>query len=152
MTPERWRQIDNLFDAALRLDPAARGTWLEQACGNDDELRAEVGSLLNQDARADQDGFLTPPSATGMQTDPTGDWPLSDGHRSHKGPEPIDHRKTDCCDDTDCFSPKAAIARSEGASSGSEPPSVVQARLRELVLIYLGIFGMAVAWRQIVLG
>jgi eukaryotic-like serine/threonine-protein kinase len=75
MTPERWRQIDNLFDAALRLDPAARGTWLEQACGNDDELRAEVSSLLNQDERANQDGFLTPPSATGTHTEPTADWP-----------------------------------------------------------------------------
>jgi eukaryotic-like serine/threonine-protein kinase len=152
MTPERWRQIDNLFDAALQLDPAVRRAWLEQACGNDDELRAEVISLLNQDARADQDGFLTPPSATGVLTEPTGDWPPSDGHHSPKGPEPTDHRRDDCGDDPDCFSPKAAIARSEGASSGSEPPSVVQARLRELVLIYLGIFGMAIAWRQIVLG
>ena len=24
MTPERWRRIDDLFDAALRLDPAER--------------------------------------------------------------------------------------------------------------------------------
>ena len=45
MTPERWRQIDSLFDAALRLEPAARDTWLRQVCGDDDELRAEVGRL-----------------------------------------------------------------------------------------------------------
>jgi hypothetical protein len=28
MTPERWRQIDDLFDAALRVDPAEREAWL----------------------------------------------------------------------------------------------------------------------------
>ena len=45
MTPERWRQIDGLFDAALRLDPADRGEWLRLACGADDELFAQVGAL-----------------------------------------------------------------------------------------------------------
>ena len=30
MTPERWRQIDELFDAALRLEPAARAAWLRR--------------------------------------------------------------------------------------------------------------------------
>ena len=31
MTPERWRQIDDLFDAALRLNPAEREAWLRGA-------------------------------------------------------------------------------------------------------------------------
>ena len=56
MTPERWRRIDDLFDAALRLDPAERDAWLRGACGDDDDLRAEVGRLLAQDERADRDG------------------------------------------------------------------------------------------------
>ena len=51
---------------------------------------------------------------------------------SRNDSEPIDRLKDECCDHTGCFSPKAAIARNEGASSGSEPPSLVQARLREL--------------------
>ena len=28
MTPERWRQIGDLFDAAVRIDPAEREAWL----------------------------------------------------------------------------------------------------------------------------
>ena len=64
MTPERWRQIGELFDAAVRIDPAEREAWLRAACGGDDDLRAEVGRLLAQDERADRDGFLTPPGPT----------------------------------------------------------------------------------------
>ena len=75
MTPERWRRIDELFDAALRLDPAEREAWLRGACGDDDDLRAEVGRLLAQDERADRDGFLTPPEATGPPPARTESWP-----------------------------------------------------------------------------
>ncbi len=64
MTPERWRQIGDLFDAAVRIDPPGREAWLRAACGGDDELRAEVGRLLAQDERADQDGLLVPPRET----------------------------------------------------------------------------------------
>ena len=152
MTPERWHQVDTLFDAALRLEPAARNAWLQQVCGDDPELRSKVASLLNQDERADRDGFLTPPPVPGGQTEPTGDWPPSDSRLAGGVPGATERRKDESCNEPDCFSPKAAIARNEGPSSGSEPPRVVQTRLRELVVIYLVIFGMAVAWRQIVLG
>ncbi len=60
MTPERWRQIGDLFDAAVRIDPPGREAWLRAACGGDDELRAEVGRLLAQDERADRGGLLAP--------------------------------------------------------------------------------------------
>ena len=81
MTPERWRQIDDLFDAALRVSPAEREAWLRGTCG-DDELRAEVGRLLAQDERADRDGFLTPPEASVRPTDQTGSWAPRD-ERDH---------------------------------------------------------------------
>ena len=74
MTPERWRRIDDLFDAALRLDPADREAWLREACGDDEALRAEVGRLLAQDEGAARDGFLTPPEAPGRTYDQTGSW------------------------------------------------------------------------------
>ena len=61
MTPERWRRIDDLFDAALQLAPAEREPWLREACGGDEDLRAEVDRLLAGDERAAHDGFLTPP-------------------------------------------------------------------------------------------
>ena len=43
----RWQRIDELFYAALDLDPQARPVFLLQACGSDVELLKEVESLLN---------------------------------------------------------------------------------------------------------
>ena len=68
MTPERWGRIDRLFDAALRVDPADRRAWLGEACQGDDALLAEVSRLLDQDARAEREGFLPPPEATIRRT------------------------------------------------------------------------------------
>ena len=42
MTPERSRQIGNLFDAAVLLEPAQQEAWLQCACGEDEDLRAKV--------------------------------------------------------------------------------------------------------------
>ena len=56
MTPERWQQIGDLFHAAIQVEPAKREAWLGAACGRDDDLRAEVSRLLNQDEQLDRDG------------------------------------------------------------------------------------------------
>ena len=47
MTPDRWRLIDDLFQAALDCEPAARADMLAAACGADAALRAEVESLID---------------------------------------------------------------------------------------------------------
>ena len=46
MTPERHRQVGNLYHAALETEPEARAAFLDGACGADEELRREVESLL----------------------------------------------------------------------------------------------------------
>jgi serine/threonine-protein kinase len=46
MTPERWRQVENVLQAALDRDPAERSTFLESECAGDHELRKEVEELL----------------------------------------------------------------------------------------------------------
>src|SRR5450755_1158074 len=51
---ERWKQIENLCQAALDQAPEKRAAFLEQACPDNSELRGEVQSLLNQRA----DSFL----------------------------------------------------------------------------------------------
>ena len=52
MTPERWQQIERLFDEALNLDASARDRFLDTACNNDPDLRHEVEALLKADAEA----------------------------------------------------------------------------------------------------
>src|SRR4029453_18198437 len=46
MTPERWRQIEKLYYAALELQPEARPSFLDRACASDPALREELESLL----------------------------------------------------------------------------------------------------------
>jgi len=43
---ERWRQLEEIFQAALDREPHSRAAWLDSACGDDLELRGEVDSLL----------------------------------------------------------------------------------------------------------
>jgi TolB-like protein/Tfp pilus assembly protein PilF len=48
---DRWQHLESLFYAAAELQPPARKAFLDDRCAGDDELRAEVESLL---ASADQ--------------------------------------------------------------------------------------------------
>lgn len=47
MTPERWRQVRDIFHAALDRAVGERSAFLEGACGGDEYLRHEVESLLS---------------------------------------------------------------------------------------------------------
>src|SRR5215471_4909226 len=42
----RWVVVEDLFQRALDMDASLRRTFLEDACGGDDELRSEVEGLL----------------------------------------------------------------------------------------------------------
>ena len=46
MTPERWQQIDKLFQSAIERPPDEREAFLDQACVGDNHLRSEVESLI----------------------------------------------------------------------------------------------------------
>jgi eukaryotic-like serine/threonine-protein kinase len=61
MDVERWQQIKGLFDAALQLPPKKRQSFLDEACGEDAELRGEIEKLLTSFARADS--FMESPAA-----------------------------------------------------------------------------------------
>lgn len=52
MNPERWREIERLYHAALEVEGGGRAAFLERACGGDNDLRREVESLLASDAAA----------------------------------------------------------------------------------------------------
>lgn len=54
MHPERWGRVAALHRAALEKTPSEREFFLEQACGEDQELRQEVGSLLEHEGEAEK--------------------------------------------------------------------------------------------------
>src|SRR5688572_13080124 len=56
MTPERWRQVEEIVHAALSRRESQRMAFLADACAGDEALRREVESLLTQQASAG--GFL----------------------------------------------------------------------------------------------
>lgn len=66
MTPERYKQIDKLFEAALQLTPDKRSAFLDNACSGDDELRKQVETLLSSDHHVNQSIEAV---ATGMAAD-----------------------------------------------------------------------------------
>jgi serine/threonine-protein kinase len=45
MQAERWKQIEDLCQAALELAPEKRAAFLAQACSDDAQLRGEVQPL-----------------------------------------------------------------------------------------------------------
>jgi len=54
MNAERWKQIDELFDAVLEIPNARREDFLSENCNGDDDLKREVLSLLKAQTSADK--------------------------------------------------------------------------------------------------
>ncbi|HKE57041.1 MAG TPA: hypothetical protein VKB46_10075, partial [Pyrinomonadaceae bacterium] len=66
MTPERWRQIEQLLHASLECAPADRIAFLERECGGDLELCEELKSLLSSAQQANSFLEAGPPEAVGF--------------------------------------------------------------------------------------
>jgi len=62
--PERWRQIDDLFQRALERDPGERSAFLRVETGADADLGREVRSLLEANDRSG--AFLESPAEGGV--------------------------------------------------------------------------------------
>jgi serine/threonine protein kinase/TolB-like protein/Tfp pilus assembly protein PilF len=75
MTPERWKQVDQLMQEALEREPAERAAFLAEVCGGDDDLRGEIESLLGFHDRAG-DFIEAPP------TDMAADWLIENESRA----------------------------------------------------------------------
>src|SRR6266498_2409945 len=60
MKPERWRQINDLFQLAVERAPEERAAFLEQACHGDEGLRREIESLIGYDERVEN--FIESPA------------------------------------------------------------------------------------------
>src|ERR1041384_3867284 len=55
-----WQKVREVFDAALRQEPEARATYINDACGHDEDLRNEVESLFSSLTKCDD--FLETPA------------------------------------------------------------------------------------------
>src|SRR3712207_9501178 len=66
LTPERWKQIEGVFDAVIDLAPAERDAYLAAACGGDAEapLTAEASPPSLDSAGA----FIAGPAVAGGLT------------------------------------------------------------------------------------
>jgi len=78
MTPQRWRQVEEILHATLSRDESERGAFLVHACAGDLALRREVEELLAQQSS----GFLEGPAfAAEAQTTSGTDASLLTGRR-----------------------------------------------------------------------
>ena len=46
MSPERWQEIERLYNSALAVESGQRESFLKQACAGDESLQREVEQLL----------------------------------------------------------------------------------------------------------
>ena len=60
LKPERNRQIDKVFQAALAREPGERAVFLDEACADDPGLRSDVEALLASDELAGE--FIESPA------------------------------------------------------------------------------------------
>ena len=66
MMPERWTRIEKIFHAAIESEADGRSAFLDEACADDPELRAEVDGLLAVEQRAR--GFIACLTSDGMDS------------------------------------------------------------------------------------
>jgi serine/threonine-protein kinase len=79
MTPERWKQIEQIFSTASELPQHEREKFLRITCADDTDLRFEIESLLAQDAEtgtmlktiiSKAAGLISHPDLTGKRIGP----------------------------------------------------------------------------------
>src|SRR5262245_31120923 len=46
MTPDRWKRLDEIYHAARTRDSVERAAYVAEACGDDEDLRLQIESLL----------------------------------------------------------------------------------------------------------
>jgi hypothetical protein len=152
MTPKRWTRIGELFAAALKIEPAKRGSWLLTACGGDAKLHAELARLLDQDERATRERFLSAPDSTTRASELTGSWRSHDGHTTPHVPTSAEADAADARPLESGFFSRPAMSAINRRYPVSESETVIRARLRELPMIHMLLLAMAAFWKYKVLG
>src|SRR4029453_1782131 len=60
MERERWQRVEELYHASLKVAAEQRAALLKEECGDDEELRHEVESLLTHEESAEE--FIKDPA------------------------------------------------------------------------------------------
>ena len=79
MTPERWQQVKEIFDSAIKYLPEHRAQFLSQACRGDEDLRSEVESLITSHEK--EGSFIDEPAyyaAADLLANPKSELPTGD--------------------------------------------------------------------------
>ncbi len=94
MTPERWKQIDELAQSVLELGSDERAAFLNEACAGDDALRSEVESQIAYQQQASK--FLEVPAfkrAAELITDPQAETESMEGRAYRSLQHPAQNRR-----------------------------------------------------------
>jgi serine/threonine protein kinase len=83
MTPERYRQVGQVFRAAAEIPPDRRDAFLDAACSEDQALRQEVESLLGHNSQAEGwiDQRAVDVAAQALASTPSESWVGRQVHR-----------------------------------------------------------------------
>jgi hypothetical protein len=54
VSPERWQEIERLYNSALAVESGQRESFLKEACAGDESLRREVKQLLASQTRVER--------------------------------------------------------------------------------------------------
>jgi hypothetical protein len=77
MTPERWRQIEQIYHSTLEREESQRVAFLKEACAGDEVLRREVETPLAHQPQADS--FIE--ASVSDQAPKLRKWPRIEPHR-----------------------------------------------------------------------
>src|SRR5215468_12458198 len=85
MTPERYREVGQIFRAAAEIPPDRRNAFLNTACGEDQALREEVESLLDHNAQREGwiDARALDVAAQALASTPSHSWEGQQVHHYH---------------------------------------------------------------------
>ena len=88
MKPQRWKEIEKLYNAALEIDPGRRREYLAQTCAGDESLRKEVERMLDCEQEASM--FIEAPAIEMLAQGLAADSALFKGTQSMIG-KPLSH-------------------------------------------------------------
>src|SRR5689334_10648852 len=76
MTPERWRRVEELFQAAVIRAPEEREAWLQGACAGDPDLLNEVRKMVSADEQGGDEAEQIASAAAEMVKNPLSSEPV----------------------------------------------------------------------------